>query len=150
MSVWVAFSPEAGMAWRWVRFEMPLMVCVEINERFEDARVVSVVAGAEEQDITVARDAEGLGLVYDESMERVSAKDLSGGVTLNVLNCPVAGLLVVGTPDSLVAAPTLTPAPRRCASWPPPGSRRGKDRSGSAGALERAVEERMAEVALLA
>jgi hypothetical protein len=32
------------MARRWVRFEMPVMVCVEVDEQFEGARVLMVVA----------------------------------------------------------------------------------------------------------
>jgi hypothetical protein len=63
------------MARRWVRFEMPVMVSVEVDERYEDARVLMVVAGAEAEDITLARDGEHAVLVYDKSMERVSASD---------------------------------------------------------------------------
>lgn len=63
------------MARRWVRFEMPVMVCVEVDEHVEDARVVTVVAGTDEEDITLARDAEREVLVYDESMERVAASE---------------------------------------------------------------------------
>lgn len=63
------------MARRWVRFEMPVMVCVEVDEHVEDARVLTVVVGAEEQDITLACDGERAVLVYDESMERVAASD---------------------------------------------------------------------------
>lgn len=63
------------MARRWVRFEMPVMVCVEVDEQVEDARVVTVVVGTDEEDITLARDAERELLVYDESMERVAASE---------------------------------------------------------------------------
>jgi hypothetical protein len=63
------------MARRWVRFEMPVMVCVQVDEQFEDARVLTVVAGAEAEDISLARDAEHAALVYDESMERVWPSD---------------------------------------------------------------------------
>ncbi|TCO60752.1 hypothetical protein [Actinocrispum wychmicini] len=63
------------MARRWVRFEMPVMVCVEVDEQVEDARVVTVVAGTDEQDITLDRDLRREVLVYDESMERVAASE---------------------------------------------------------------------------
>ena len=46
--------PGAGMARRWVRFEMPVMVCIEVDEQFEDAHVLMVVAGAEAEDISLA------------------------------------------------------------------------------------------------
>lgn len=55
------------MARRWVRFEMPVMVCVGVDEQFEDARVLTVVAGAEAEDVSLARDAGHAVLVYDES-----------------------------------------------------------------------------------
>lgn len=64
-------GPEVGVARCWVRFEMPVMVCVEVDERVEDERVVTVVVGAEDRDIVLARDAERVVLVYDESMERM-------------------------------------------------------------------------------
>jgi hypothetical protein len=67
------------MARRWVRFEMPVMVCVEVDERFEDARVLTVVAGAEAEDIFLVRDAGHAALVYDESMERVSPRPVGVG-----------------------------------------------------------------------
>jgi hypothetical protein len=63
------------MARRWVRFEMPVMVCVEVDELCEDARVLNVVVGSEEQDISLARDSKHAVLVYDESMERVAADE---------------------------------------------------------------------------
>lgn len=63
------------MARRWVRFEMPVMVCVEVDEQYEDARVLMVVAGAEADDITLARDGRHTVLVYDESMQRVAPTD---------------------------------------------------------------------------
>jgi hypothetical protein len=63
------------MARRRVRFEMPVMVCVEVDEHVEDARVVTVVAGTEELDVTLARDFQRDVPVYDESMERVAASE---------------------------------------------------------------------------
>lgn len=63
------------MARRWVRFEMPVMVCVEVDEDIEDERVVTVVVGAEGKDIALARDFERTVLVYDESMERVAPSE---------------------------------------------------------------------------
>jgi hypothetical protein len=55
MVVWAKWSPEAGMARRWVRFEMPVMVCVEVDEQFEGACVLRVVAGVDLQWNRIAR-----------------------------------------------------------------------------------------------
>jgi hypothetical protein len=75
---------EVGVVRRWVRFEMPVMVCVEVDEHVEDERVVTVVVGAEDRDITLARDAQGVVLVYDESMERVAATELIAATAISV------------------------------------------------------------------
>jgi hypothetical protein len=72
------------MARRWVRFEMPVMVCVEVDEQFEDARVLTVVAGVESEDMCLARDAGHAVLVYDESMERVSPSDSVAAEAISV------------------------------------------------------------------
>lgn len=72
------------MARRWVRFEMPVMVCVEVDEHVEDERVVTVVVGAEDPDIVLARDAERVVLVYDESMERVAPTEPVAAVAISV------------------------------------------------------------------
>ncbi len=60
------------MARRWVRYELPAMVCVEISETEELEEVIQVVLGVEESDIVLARDAEHRVLVFDENMERVA------------------------------------------------------------------------------
>lgn len=67
-----------------VRFEMPVMVCVEVDEHVEDERVVTVVVGAEDQDITLARDVEQVVLVYDESMERVAPTEPVAAAAISV------------------------------------------------------------------
>jgi hypothetical protein len=72
------------VARRWVRFEMPVMVCVEVDEHVEDERVVTVVVGAEDPDIVLARDAERVVLVYDESMERVAPTEPVAAVAISV------------------------------------------------------------------
>jgi hypothetical protein len=56
---------------RWVRYEAPIMVCVEIDEAGYDGEVVNVVLGNEHDDIALARDHRGHFLVYDEAMQRV-------------------------------------------------------------------------------
>lgn len=56
---------------RWVRYEAPVMVCVELDpDDPSSGTVVNVVLGEEEQDITLARDHRGTALVYDENMQR--------------------------------------------------------------------------------
>jgi hypothetical protein len=60
------------MARRWVRFQMPVMVCVEVDELSQDARVRNVVVGSEQRDISLARDSTHVVLVYDESMRRLA------------------------------------------------------------------------------
>jgi hypothetical protein len=44
---------------RWVRYEAPIMVCVEIDEAGYDGEVVNVVLGNEHDDIALARDHRG-------------------------------------------------------------------------------------------
>jgi hypothetical protein len=60
---------------RWVRYEMPLMVCVEISDAEEHEQITKVVLGVEADDIRLARDHDGHYLLYDEHMERVSADE---------------------------------------------------------------------------
>ena len=56
---------------RWVRYEVPLMVCVELDESGYGGKVVNVVLGNEHDDISLARDWRGQFLVYDETMQRI-------------------------------------------------------------------------------
>lgn len=58
------------MTRRWVRFETPIMVCVEVDDATEHAEVSKVVLAIEDHDIHLARDHRGHFLVYDEQMER--------------------------------------------------------------------------------
>jgi hypothetical protein len=56
---------------KWVRYEAPIMVCVELDDTAPDGgRVVNVVLGTDRDDITLARDFRGHFLVYDQLMER--------------------------------------------------------------------------------
>lgn len=48
---------------------MPVMVCVEVYELSEDARVLNVVVGSQERDISLAHDSTRVVLVYDESAQ---------------------------------------------------------------------------------
>lgn len=57
------------MARRWVRYEAPVMVCVDIDDDIEHAEITKVVIGIEPDDIHLARDYHGQFLVYDENME---------------------------------------------------------------------------------
>ncbi|MGH3702047.1 MAG: hypothetical protein ACRDQY_21860 [Pseudonocardiaceae bacterium] len=75
---------EVDVVRRWVRFEMPVMVCVEVDEHVEDERVVTVVVGAEDEDITLARDVARVVLVYDGSMERVAPTEPVAAAAISV------------------------------------------------------------------
>jgi hypothetical protein len=59
---------------RWVRYEAPVMVCVNVDGDGNDV-VVSVVIGEEPEDIRLARDTDGQPLIYDEHMDRLDPED---------------------------------------------------------------------------
>ena len=67
---------------RWVRYEAPVMVCVEIDET--GGGVVNVVLGNEHDDIALARDHRGHFLVYDENMDRVETDEPTEGRALTI------------------------------------------------------------------
>jgi len=50
------------MVRRWIRHELPVMVCVDVDEATEHAQITEVVPG----DIGLARDHAGHLLVYNE------------------------------------------------------------------------------------
>lgn len=52
---------------RWVRYQAPVMVCVELDDEDGD-RVVAVVLGDEDEDLELMRGPDGAPLVYDENM----------------------------------------------------------------------------------
>ncbi len=56
---------------RWVRYEAPIMVRVEIDDDTEHTEVNKVVVCIDPDDIHLARDYRGQFLVYDENMEPV-------------------------------------------------------------------------------
>ncbi|PSK66037.1 hypothetical protein B0E53_02017 [Micromonospora sp. MH33] len=60
---------------RWVRYEAPIMVCVELGDDGYTGKVVNVVLGDEHDDLNLARDYRGHFLIYDETMERVSVDE---------------------------------------------------------------------------
>jgi hypothetical protein len=67
----VSGEPEGSgsrMVRRWIRYELPVMVCVDVDEATEHAQITKVVPG----DIGLARDHTGHLLVYNERMERVN------------------------------------------------------------------------------
>ena len=66
------------MTRRWVRYETPVMVCVDINDDTEQAEITNVVLITSEQDILLARDHRGHFLVYDERGEPLN-HDVAGG-----------------------------------------------------------------------
>jgi hypothetical protein len=59
---------------RWVRYEAPIMVCVDLDDNGH-GDVVAVVIGDDHEDITLARDHSGHFLLYDETMERVDTDE---------------------------------------------------------------------------
>ena len=54
---------------RWVRYEAPIMVRVEIDDETDHVEVNKVVVCIDPEDIHLARDYRGQFLVYDEQME---------------------------------------------------------------------------------
>ena len=63
---------------RWVRYQLPVMVCVDVSDREEHEQVTKVVLGTDQADRQPDRDSDGQVLVYDERMERVGADDPYG------------------------------------------------------------------------
>jgi hypothetical protein len=63
------------VARRWVRYQLPVMVLVDISETEEHEQVTKVVLGIEADDLHLDRDLDGHFLIYDENMERVSADE---------------------------------------------------------------------------
>ena len=60
---------------RWVRYEAPIMVCVELGDDGYTGKVTQVVLGDDQDDPTLARDHRGHFLIYDDTMERVSVDE---------------------------------------------------------------------------
>jgi len=60
------------------------MVCVEVDEETEDERIVTVVVGNDDDDITLARDADRQVLVYGETMERVAASEPAAAAAISL------------------------------------------------------------------
>jgi hypothetical protein len=58
------------VARRWVRYETPVTVCVDVDEHTGDAAILRVVS-VEPDDIHPAHDHTGGLLVYDQQMERL-------------------------------------------------------------------------------
>lgn len=56
---------------RWVRYEAPIMVRVEVDDDTEHTEVDKVVVCIDPDDVHLARDHRGQFLVYDEQMEPV-------------------------------------------------------------------------------
>ena len=65
------------MARRWVRYEAPVMVLVDVDDDTERTEITRVVVGIEPEDVHLARDHRGHFLVYDERMERLNT-DVAG------------------------------------------------------------------------
>lgn len=63
---------------RWVRYEAPVMVCVDIDEAGGDGDIINVVLGNDTDDIHLSRDHRGGFLVYDNDMERIEDGDDEG------------------------------------------------------------------------
>src|ERR1039457_7210020 len=60
---------------RWVRYEAPIMVCVEFDEDSYNGKVVNVVLATDHEDIALARAYRGQVLVYDQTMNRIEDND---------------------------------------------------------------------------
>jgi hypothetical protein len=69
---------------RWVRYEAPIMVCVDLDDNGHDGDVTAVVIGDDHEDINLARDHRGHFLVYDETMERVGTDEPAEGRALTI------------------------------------------------------------------
>lgn len=64
---------EGGrMMRRWVRYDAPVMVCVDLDDDGYQGKVVNVVLATDDGDIPLARDHLGHFLVYDEQMNRLT------------------------------------------------------------------------------
>lgn len=72
------------MTRRWVRFELPVMVCVDIEDHIEHEQVTTVVLGVEHEAITLARDTDGNYLIYDADANRVSYDDPAARAALSL------------------------------------------------------------------
>jgi hypothetical protein len=60
---------------QWLRYEAPIMVCVDLDDTGHGGTVVNVVLGDEHDDIHLARDHHGHFLVYDQGMQRIEADE---------------------------------------------------------------------------
>jgi hypothetical protein len=69
---------------RWIRYEAPVMVCVELDDDGHTGTVVNVVLGDEQQDVELARDHLGRFLVYDETMQPVQADDSTAALAITI------------------------------------------------------------------
>jgi hypothetical protein len=57
---------------RWVRFDLPVMVLVEVSDTVQDERIMQVVGCTDA--VRPAEDLDGQALMYDTEMERVRAE----------------------------------------------------------------------------
>ncbi len=60
---------------RWVRYQLPVMVCIDVSDTEEHERITRIVLGTDDEDRQPDRDPDGHVLVYDERMERISADE---------------------------------------------------------------------------
>jgi hypothetical protein len=60
---------------RWVRYQLPVMVCVDVSDTEDHEQITKVVLGTDDEDRQPDRDPNGQVLVYDERMERIGADD---------------------------------------------------------------------------
>lgn len=69
---------------RWVRYEAPVMVCVDFDPDASTGKVVTVVLGDDFGDIHLARDHTGHFLVYDEHMNRTQVDEPAEGRAITI------------------------------------------------------------------
>lgn len=60
---------------RWLRYEAPIMVCVDLDDDGRTGEVVNVALSDDNNDLRIARDHRGHFLIYDEAMQPAGADE---------------------------------------------------------------------------
>ena len=110
---------------RWVRYEAPIMVCIDLDETGYTGTVVNVVLGTDPDDVALARDYRGQFLVYDEAVQQIETDEETEGRAIKSLSTGSGPTAFTGktapTPCATPASTTRTrpspvrvPSPRPC------------------------------------
>jgi hypothetical protein len=67
-----------------VRYQAPIMVCIDLDETGHIGTVVNVVLGTDHDDVALARDYRGQFLVYDEAMQRIETDEETEGHAIKI------------------------------------------------------------------